>query len=197
MEQGVVRAVPQGAEHFFGAEINVYVLLCPFERKRIVRYGPAVLDQRGARLVGVPRLFTDALGQIAVRVPSAMVELDKTHAALSEAARKQAGKLASEMAGEARLTRLLLGFGLRNFSMHAQQLLEGKERVLRGREMHWLRIDRYYQGDLDNPKTYFQPVPCMQCENAPCLKVCPVAATFKDPEGVIIVDQSRCIGQRF
>ena len=49
----------------------------------------------------------------------------------------------------------------------------GKDEVARGREMHWLRIDRYYQGGLDNPATYHQPVPCMHCENAPCEVVCP------------------------
>ncbi len=49
----------------------------------------------------------------------------------------------------------------------------GKEQVVIGRHMHWLRVDAYYQGDRDNPKAYFQPVPCKQCENAPCELVCP------------------------
>ncbi|ADJ28060.1 TAT-variant-translocated molybdopterin oxidoreductase [Nitrosococcus watsonii] len=73
----------------------------------------------------------------------------------------------------------------------------GKEQVSLGREMHWLRIDRYYSGGLDDPRTYFQPVPCMHCEKAPCELVCPTAATVHDSEGLNLQVYNRCIGTRF
>ena len=91
------------------------------------------------------------------------------------------------------------GCGACVVACHAENNIQtvGEEEAAKGRAMHWMRIERYYDGVFPDVRVRFQPVLCQHCERAPCEPVCPVYATYRTPEGLNAMVYSRCIGTRY
>ena len=91
------------------------------------------------------------------------------------------------------------GCGACVVACHAENNMQtvGEEEAAKGRAMHWMRIERYYDGVFPDVRVRFQPVLCQHCERAPCEPVCPVYATYRTPEGLNAMVYSRCIGTRY
>jgi Fe-S-cluster-containing dehydrogenase component len=71
------------------------------------------------------------------------------------------------------------------------------EQAAKGRAVHWIRVDRYYEGEFPDVRVKYRPVLCQQCDEAPCEPVCPVYATYKNPEGLNVQVYNRCVGTRY
>jgi len=91
------------------------------------------------------------------------------------------------------------GCGACAVACHAENNIQtvGEEEAAKGRAMHWMRIERYYEGTFPDVRVRFQPVLCQQCRQAPCEPVCPVYATYRTPEGLNAMVYARCIGTRY
>ena len=91
------------------------------------------------------------------------------------------------------------GCGACVVACHAENNIQtvGEEEAASGRAMHWLRIERHYEGSFPDVKVRFMPVLCQHCSSAPCEPVCPVYATYRTPEGLNAMVYSRCIGTRY